>query len=106
MAILSKSGGTPGAVFGTFFIAAAKPLVRTDLTVAAPWDALASGMQAVRDRVKAQPGDEAMIGAVLPAVEAAGAAARSDLDRCRSGGSRRRAEATRADRHFRDESPP
>jgi phosphoenolpyruvate---glycerone phosphotransferase subunit DhaL len=99
MAVLSKSGGASGAVFGTFFIGAAKPLDRTDLTAAALLEALAAGTQAVRDRGKAQPGDKTMVDAALPAVEAARVAPGNDLEAVAAAaadGARRGAEATRA----------
>src|SRR5919107_806750 len=74
MAILAKSGGASGAVFGTFFIAAAKPLEGTDLTAATLLAALEAGTQGVRDRGKARPGDKTMVDAALLAIAAAGAA--------------------------------
>jgi dihydroxyacetone kinase-like protein len=99
MAVLSKSGGASGAVFGTFFIGAAKPLLHTHLTAPALVEAFAAGTQAVRDRGKAQPGDKTMIDAALPAVEAASAAPETDLGAVAAAaaeGARRGAEATRA----------
>jgi phosphoenolpyruvate---glycerone phosphotransferase subunit DhaL len=99
MAVLSKSGGASGAVFGTFFIGAAKPLPHADMTAAAFVEALAAGTQAVRDRGKAQPGDKTMIDAAVPAVEAASAAPGDDLEAVAAAaadGGRRGAEATRA----------
>jgi phosphoenolpyruvate---glycerone phosphotransferase subunit DhaL len=58
MAILAKSGGASGAVFGTFFIGAARPLMAIDLNARSFAEALAAGAQAVRQRGKAQPGDK------------------------------------------------
>jgi phosphoenolpyruvate---glycerone phosphotransferase subunit DhaL len=98
-AVLAKSGGASGAVFGTFFIGAARPLDRTDLTAAALLEALTAGTQAVRDRGKAQPGDKTMVDAALPAIEAASAATGDELRAVAAAaadGARRGAEATRA----------
>ena len=69
MAILGAGGGASGAVFGTLFIGAAKPLTSSSLDAPAFAAALAAGLAAVQARGKAKPGDKTMIDALAPAVE-------------------------------------
>jgi phosphoenolpyruvate---glycerone phosphotransferase subunit DhaL len=69
MAILGAGGGASGAVFGTLFIGAAKPLTSPSLDAPAFAAALAAGLAAVQARGKAKPGDKTMIDALAPAVE-------------------------------------
>ncbi len=71
MAILGAGGGASGAVFGTLFIGAAKPLTATSLDAAGFAEALAAGLSAVEARGKAKPGDKTMLEALAPAVAAA-----------------------------------
>ncbi len=72
MALMMSIGGAAGAIFGSFFKAAA-----TSLSDASTWDTsavecwLEEGLQAVIDRGKAKAGDKTMIDALLPALNAA-----------------------------------
>jgi dihydroxyacetone kinase-like protein len=71
MAILGAGGGASGAVFGTLFIGAAKPLTSPSLDTVSFVAALSAGLAAVQARGKAKPGDKTMVDALAPAVEAA-----------------------------------
>ncbi len=71
MAILGGGGGASGAVFGTFFIGASKPLTSSSLGGPEFAAALATGLAAVQARGKAKPGDKTMVDALAPAVAAA-----------------------------------
>lgn len=71
MAILGAGGGASGAVFGTFFIGAAKPLASALLGGPEFAAALAAGLAAVQARGKAKPGDKTMVDALAPAAAAA-----------------------------------
>jgi phosphoenolpyruvate---glycerone phosphotransferase subunit DhaL len=74
-AIMMASGGASGVIFGSFFIGCAKRLNADSLDPQSFASALAGGLDEVRARGKANPGDKTMIDALLPAVEAAHAAA-------------------------------
>ena len=71
MAIMGKSGGASGAVFGTFFIGLAKGAPGTELDVPAYVKALQEGLAAVQARGGAKPGDKTMLDALAPAMDAA-----------------------------------
>ena len=71
MAIMSKAGGASGAVFGSFFIGAAKSLDSDTLSGADLAAALDSGLAAVTSRGGAAPGDKTVIDALVPAIERA-----------------------------------
>jgi dihydroxyacetone kinase-like protein len=78
-AILGQSGGASGAVFGTFFMGAAKPLSQPALNAAGYAAALAAGLAAVQARGNAKPGDKTMVDALAAAVEAVHGVAGGDL---------------------------
>jgi dihydroxyacetone kinase-like protein len=71
MAIMGKSGGASGAVFGTFFMGLAKGVPGTDLDSASYAKALREGLAAVQARGGAKPGDKTMLDALVPAIAAA-----------------------------------
>jgi phosphoenolpyruvate---glycerone phosphotransferase subunit DhaL len=79
LAILGQSGGASGAVFGTFFLGAAKALSGQVLTAADFALALTAGLEAVQARGKAKPGDKTMVDALAAAVTAVHKAAGQDL---------------------------
>jgi dihydroxyacetone kinase-like protein len=70
LAILAQSGGASGAVFGTFFIGAGKPLSHPSLDVSGYAAALVAGLDAVQTRGKAKPGDKTMVDALSAAIAA------------------------------------
>lgn len=70
MAILMKSGGASGAVFGSFFTGMAKS-IGEDLDQAGFTAGLREGLAAVQARGGAKPGDKTMIDALVPAIAAA-----------------------------------
>lgn len=75
MALLSTVGGAAGPLYGTFFLrlgAATGPA--HDLTGSELCAALAAGVDGVRQRGRAEPGDKTMLDALLPAVDAYGRA--------------------------------
>jgi phosphoenolpyruvate---glycerone phosphotransferase subunit DhaL len=79
LAILTQSGGASGAVFGTFFIGAGKPLSRPSLDVSGYAAALVAGLDAVQARGKAKPGDKTMVDALSAAIGAVSDAPGHDL---------------------------
>lgn len=79
LAVLAQSGGASGAVFGTFFIGAGKPLSRPSLDVSGYSAALVSGLDAVQARGKAKPGDKTMVDALSSAIAAISSAPGRDL---------------------------
>ena len=79
MALVSSVGGAAGPLYGTLFLQIGGALAghsEVDLpTYAAAWR---KGLEGVRARGKAEPGDKTMVDALTPAVEALESA--SDLD--------------------------
>ena len=79
MAVLAQSGGASGAVFGTFFIDAGKPLSQSSLNASGYAAALIAGLDAVQARGKAKPGDKTMVDALSAAIAAVADAPGQDL---------------------------
>jgi phosphoenolpyruvate---glycerone phosphotransferase subunit DhaL len=79
LAILAQSGGASGAVFGTFFIGAGKPLSQSSLNASGYAAALIGGLDAVQARGKAKPGDKTMVDALSAAIAAVAEAREQDL---------------------------
>ncbi|MBL8895593.1 MAG: dihydroxyacetone kinase subunit L [Rhizobiales bacterium] len=71
MAIMGKSGGASGAVFGTFFLGMAKGAAGDVLDAAGYAAALKEGLKAVQARGGAKPGDKTMIDGLVPAIAGA-----------------------------------
>ena len=71
MAIMGKSGGASGAVFGTFFMGMAKGITGDVLDASSYAAGLREGLTAVQARGGAKPGDTTMIDALVPAIAAA-----------------------------------
>jgi len=68
MTLMMSIGGAAGAVFGTLFRGAGKNTDdRSDLDSQTLALALQDGLQAVKDRGKAKPGDKTMVDALEPA---------------------------------------
>ena len=68
MTLLTSIGGAAGAVFGTLFRGAGKNTGdRSELDSQTLTLALQDGLQAVKDRGKAKPGDKTMVDALEPA---------------------------------------
>ncbi len=86
MTLISSIGGAAGALYGSFFLHAARhasQLMRDeDLWCACSLEHFAqisrSGLKGVKQRGKAEQGDKTMIDALEPAIEALEEAARSD----------------------------
>ncbi len=71
MAMISKTGGASGPLYGTFFMDAGKAVgERPSLDVAGVAELFRAGLSGVQRRGKAEPGDKTMVDALLPAVEA------------------------------------
>lgn len=72
MAMMSSVGGAAGAIFGTLFRGAVKHLKGVDVMTAETFaQMLGDGLQAVKARGKAQPGDKTMVDALEPAAREA-----------------------------------
>jgi dihydroxyacetone kinase-like protein len=68
MTLMTSIGGAAGAVFGTFFRGAGKNAGdQSELDSQTLSLALQDGLQAVKDRGKAKPGDKTMVDALEPA---------------------------------------
>jgi phosphoenolpyruvate---glycerone phosphotransferase subunit DhaL len=74
MAVMMKSGGASGAVFGTFLSGMGKAIGGTELDATAFVAALSQGLADVQTRGRAKSGDKTMIDALVPAIEAAASA--------------------------------
>jgi phosphoenolpyruvate---glycerone phosphotransferase subunit DhaL len=80
-ALLTSVGGASGAVFGTLFRGGARNLAGCQaFDAAALASLLTDGLQAVRERGKAQPGDKTMVDALAPAATSANELAAASLD--------------------------
>jgi dihydroxyacetone kinase, phosphoprotein-dependent, L subunit len=70
--LLSAIGGASGAIFGSFFLGAAKGVKGcTELDAPGFKNALAAGLETVKKRGGANIGDKTMVDALEPAVQAA-----------------------------------
>jgi dihydroxyacetone kinase-like protein len=70
MAVISKTGGASGPLYGTFFMDAGKAAPGSDLTLD-DWAAMMrAGLDGVQKRGKAETGEKTMIDALVPAVDA------------------------------------
>lgn len=70
--LLTSIGGASGAIFGSLFLGAAKPLKnRTVLDAGCLADMLESGLRAVQERGKAAVGDKTIVDALKPAADRA-----------------------------------
>jgi dihydroxyacetone kinase-like protein len=88
MTLISSVGGAAGPLYGTLFLQMGNALAgESEVDLPAYSAAWRKGLEGVRARGKAQPGDKTMVDALIPAVEALEAA--SDLD----GGLRAAAQA-------------
>jgi phosphoenolpyruvate---glycerone phosphotransferase subunit DhaL len=71
MALVSSVGGAAGPLYGTLFMQMGSATAgRSEPDVAGFADALDAGLQGVRARGKAEPGDKTMVDALTPALEA------------------------------------
>jgi dihydroxyacetone kinase-like protein len=71
MALVSSVGGAAGPLYGTLFLQMGGATAgRKTLDLAGLQQALEAGVQGVRARGKAEPGDKTMLDALLPALEA------------------------------------
>jgi len=97
MAIMAKTGGAAGAVFGTFFRAGAEAVKeRQELTGTDLRAFLAAGQEAVMKRGGAAEGDKTMLDALAEAGRSVGAEDLPTALAQAAEGARRGAEATRA----------
>jgi dihydroxyacetone kinase-like protein len=70
--LLSSIGGASGAIFGSFFMGAAKGLKGCEALDAVSFkNAVVTGLEMVKKRGKAQIGDKTMVDALEPAADAA-----------------------------------
>jgi phosphoenolpyruvate---glycerone phosphotransferase subunit DhaL len=75
MALVSSVGGAAGPLYGTLFMQMGSATAgKSELDVAGFADALDAGLQGVRARGKAEPGDKTMVDALAPAIVALRAA--------------------------------
>jgi dihydroxyacetone kinase-like protein len=71
MALVSSVGGAAGPLYGTLFLQMGNATAgREELDLAGWTAALEAGLNGVKARGKAEPGDKTMVDALLPALEA------------------------------------
>ncbi len=71
MALIRHVGGAAGPLYGTFFLRAATVCTgKAELSPVDVVDLFQAGVEGVRQRGKAEPGDKTMLDALLPAVTA------------------------------------
>jgi dihydroxyacetone kinase-like protein len=71
MALIRTVGGAAGPLYGTFFLRASAACAGKGELSPADWAAaFGQGVEGVRQRGKAEPGDKTMLDALLPAAEA------------------------------------
>ena len=71
LTLLRTVGGASGPLYGTFFLRAASVCAGLERLAPADWvTAFCQGVEGVRQRGKAAPGDKTMLDALLPAAEA------------------------------------
>ena len=81
MALMTSVGGAAGAVFGTLFRGGAKRLGGREVFDSEALSfMLVDGLEAVKDRGKARPGDKTMVDALEPAASKAKELASAPLD--------------------------
>jgi dihydroxyacetone kinase-like protein len=81
MALVSSVGGAAGPLYGTLFMQMGSATAgHEEVDVSGLADALAAGLEGVRKRGKAEPGDKTMVDALLPAVDALRVAAGEGAD--------------------------
>lgn len=79
MALISKTGGASGPLYGTFFMDAGKAAKGyEELGVDAVAAMFRAGLEGVQRRGKAEPNDKTMVDALLPAVKTLESAAEAD----------------------------
>jgi dihydroxyacetone kinase-like protein len=76
MSLMSSVGGASGSLYGTLFLAMSKTLRGRELDAGTLAEAFAAGVEAVKQRGKADRGDKTMLDVLIPVAEAlqAGAA--------------------------------
>jgi dihydroxyacetone kinase-like protein len=80
MGLIRTVGGAAGPLYGTFFLRASAACAGKSELSPADWAAaFRQGVEGVRQRGKAEPGDKTMLDALLPAAEAMREAAEAGL---------------------------
>jgi phosphoenolpyruvate---glycerone phosphotransferase subunit DhaL len=69
MTIMSSIGGASGSLYGTLFIAMSKNLQNQPLTLTTFADVFSKGVEAVKQRGKADKGEKTMLDVLIPVAE-------------------------------------
>jgi phosphoenolpyruvate---glycerone phosphotransferase subunit DhaL len=69
MTIMSSVGGASGSLYGTLFLAMSKSLNNQPLTLATCADVFLKGVEAVKQRGKADKGEKTMLDVLIPVAE-------------------------------------
>ena len=81
MTLVSTVGGASGPLYGTFFMKLGSATDGKEELTLADWvEALDAGIEGVKKRGKAKPGDKTMLDALIPALDALQAAESSGAD--------------------------
>lgn len=70
LTVMSTIGGASGSLYGTLFIAMSKALQNQPLTSATFFDVFSKGVEAVKQRGKADKGEKTMLDVLIPVAEA------------------------------------
>jgi dihydroxyacetone kinase-like protein len=70
MSLMNTVGGASGALLGMFFVTLGKHLRGKDMNAVHFAEALSQGVEAIKQRGKADRGDKTMLDTLIPAVEA------------------------------------
>ncbi len=81
MALISKTGGASGPLYGTFFMDAGKAAPDNDTLTLHDWaEMMRAGLGGVVRRGKAETGEKTMLDSITPAVESLEQAAQAERD--------------------------
>ncbi len=69
MTVMSSIGGASGSLYGTLFIAMSKSLQNQSLTLTTFADVFSKGVEAVKQRGKADKGEKTMLDVLIPVAE-------------------------------------
>lgn len=79
MSVMSTVGGASGSLYGTLFIAMAKAMKDKDMGLAHLAEAFAAGVEAMKQRGKAELGEKTMLDVLIPVAQTLQAAAAEGL---------------------------
>lgn len=79
MTLMTAMGGASGSLYGTFFIAMSKATKESELTLLGFAEIFSEGVQAVKQRGKAEAGEKTMLDVLIPVAESLRISASSNI---------------------------